>query len=64
MDVLTQQGMAATESVTAKDGTRRHKITAVIGPDGIGVENLRGSGKIAVRSCCLSHGDLLGFVVM
>jgi acetyl-CoA carboxylase/biotin carboxylase 1 len=47
VDVLMQRGMANTETVTASDGTKRHKLTAVIGPDGIGVENLQGSGKIA-----------------
>jgi hypothetical protein len=31
--------------VTASDGTKRHCLSAVIGPDGIGVENLRGSGR-------------------
>jgi acetyl-CoA carboxylase/biotin carboxylase 1 len=47
VDVLTQRGMATTETIVASDGTKRRKITAVIGPDGIGVENLQGSGKIA-----------------
>ena len=47
VDQLNQRGMTMTELVTAKDGTKKHKITAVIGPDGIGVENLQGSGKIA-----------------
>ncbi|EKX44597.1 hypothetical protein GUITHDRAFT_72035 [Guillardia theta CCMP2712] len=51
VDVLVKRGMAQVEEVTASDGTRRSKLAAVIGPDGIGVENLRGSGKIAGGTC-------------
>ena len=51
VDMLHQTKMALTEEVTASDGSKRHRLTAVIGPDGIGVENLRGSGHIAGGTC-------------
>ena len=51
VDVLRKTQMAHTQQVTASDGSRRQRLTAVIGPDGIGVENLRGSGKIAGGTC-------------
>jgi len=51
VDVLRKTQMAHTQQVTASDGSRRHRLTAVVGPDGIGVENLRGSGKIAGGTC-------------
>eukprot|EP00286_Rhodomonas_abbreviata_P020696 CAMPEP_0181292940 /NCGR_PEP_ID=MMETSP1101-20121128/2789_1 /TAXON_ID=46948 /ORGANISM="Rhodomonas abbreviata, Strain Caron Lab Isolate" /LENGTH=2575 /DNA_ID=CAMNT_0023397473 /DNA_START=176 /DNA_END=7903 /DNA_ORIENTATION=- len=51
VDLFMQQDMAQTEQITLPDGTMRHKLSAVIGPDGIGVENLRGSGMIAGGTC-------------
>ena len=57
VDVLRKNDMVRTELVSASDGTQRHRITAVIGPDGIGVENLRGAGKIA-GSTCRAYKDI------
>jgi acetyl-CoA carboxylase/biotin carboxylase 1 len=51
VDHLRQSRMAHTQEVTASDGTKRQRLSAVIGPDGIGVENLRGSGRIAGATC-------------
>lgn len=51
LDLFRKHGMCVTEPVTLPDGTKREKLTAVIGPDGIGVENLRGSGMIAGTTC-------------
>ena len=51
VDVLHKTQMAHTQEVTASDGSKRHRLSAVIGPDGIGVENLRGSGRIAGGTC-------------
>ena len=51
VDNLRQAQMAHTQEVTASDGTKRQRLSAVIGPDGIGVENLRGSGRIAGATC-------------
>jgi len=57
VDVLRKNDMVQTELVTASDGSKRHRITAVIGPDGIGVENLRGAGTIA-GSTCRAYRDI------
>jgi len=35
VDVLRKNDMVQTELVTASDGSKRHRITAVIGPDGV-----------------------------
>lgn len=51
VDHLRQAQMAHTREETAPDGTKRQRLCAVIGPDGIGVENLRGSGRIAGATC-------------
>jgi hypothetical protein len=51
VDILNRTQMAHTQETTASDGSKRQRISSVIGPDGIGVENLRGSGRIAGVTC-------------